>query len=128
MKVKLDPSFLLDHNSILRKVIKLKYIVKPTIEVPRKLTSVIIVEFHNAKGHQGISHTVNMMKCYFWWVGMHRDVHQHVNSCRLYIKFLPNRMYTQPTHLVILQVPFAGCAMDCISGPFQQLQRAIGML
>ena len=113
---KLDPSFLLHDNSILRKVVKFKYTVGPTIVVPRKLTSHIILEFHNAKGHQGISLTINMMRCYFWWVGMQRDMHQHINSCKLCIQFLPNRMYTQPMHLEIPQVPFTSCAMDCI-GP-----------
>ena len=66
MKTKPDPSFLLDKNSILRKIVKLKYTVEPTIVVPWKLTSLIILEFCNAKGHQGISSTVNMMKHYFW--------------------------------------------------------------
>ena len=45
---------------------------------------------------------------------MCRDIHQHVNSCMLCIQFLPNRIYTQPMHLGILQVPFTGCTMDCI--------------
>ena len=114
MKKKPDPNFLLDDNSILRKVVKLKYTIEPTIVVPRKLISLIIVEFHNAKGHWCISHTVNMRRHYFWWIGMWRDVHQHINSCKLCIQFLPKRMYTQPMHLEILQVPFASCAMDCI--------------
>ena len=92
-----------------QKEVKLKYTVEQTIVVPRKLTSLIIVEFHNAEGHQGISCTVNMMRHYFWWVGMCRDVHQHVNSCKLCIQFLPNRM-----HLEIPPVPFTGCTMDCI--------------
>ena len=116
MKKKPDPSFLLDHNSILRKVIELKYTTEPAIVVPRKLTSIIIIEFHNAKGHQGISRTVTMIKCYFWWIGMWGDVHQHINTCKLCIQFLPSKMYTHPLHLEIPQVPFAGCTMDCI-GP-----------
>ena len=47
---------------------------------------------------------------------MWRDVHQHIITCRLCIQFLPNKIYTQPMHLEIPQVPFAGCTMDCI-GP-----------
>ena len=105
------------------KVVKLKYSVELTTEVPRKLTSLIIVESHNVKGHQGIGCTVNMIRCYFRWVGMHRDVHQHVNSCKLCIQFLTNRVYAQPMHLEIPQVPFTRCAMDCIRS--QQLQRAL---
>ena len=83
--------------------------------MPRKLTSLIIIEFHNGKGHQGISYTVNMIRCYFWWVSMHRDIHQHINSCQLCIQFLPNWLYTLPMHLEIPNALFAGCAMDCIS-------------
>ena len=117
MKKKPDPCFLLDDNSILRKVVKLKCTIEPTIVVPRKLTFLIIVEFHNTKGHQGICHTVDLMRHYFWWIGMQRDVHQHINSCKFCIQFLLNRMYTQPKHLEIPQVIFASCTMDCIGPP-----------
>ena len=113
---KLDGSFVLDENSILWKMVRLRYTKEPTIVVPRRLTCLIIVEFHNGKGHQGISHTVNMIRHYFWWDGMHRDVHQHISSCQLCIQFLPNQLYTQSMHLEVPKVPFAGCAMDCI-GP-----------
>ena len=60
-----DPNFPLDHNSILRKLIKLKYNIEPALVVPRKLASIIVIEFHNAKGHQGMGRTVNMTRCYF---------------------------------------------------------------
>ena len=45
---------------------------------------------------------------------MWRDVHQHVNTCKSCIQFLPNRIYMQLMHLEILQLPFTGCAMDSI--------------
>ena len=48
MKTQPDPNFLLEKNNILRKIIKLKYTVEPTVVVPRKLTSLIILDFHNA--------------------------------------------------------------------------------
>ena len=116
MKTKLDFSFILDEHSILKKAVKLKYTMELTIVVPKKLTSLIILEFYDAKGHQGISHTVNMIRHHFWWTSMWRDVHQHINTCQLRIQFLPNRVNTQPMHLAIPQVPFTCCAMDCI-GP-----------
>ena len=116
MKTKSDPNFLLDENSILRKVVKLKYTVEPTIVATRKLTCLIILEFHNVNHHQGVSHMVSMMRHYLWWIGIWRDVHQHINSCKLCIQFLPNRIYMQLMHLEIPQVPFASCAMDYI-GP-----------
>ena len=59
-----DPSSILDENSIFRKAVKLKYTVEPTIVVPKKLTNIIIFEFCDEKGHQGISWTVNMMQRY----------------------------------------------------------------
>ena len=37
IKMKPDPNFILDENSILRKAVKLKYSVEPTIVVPRKI-------------------------------------------------------------------------------------------
>ena len=114
MKKKPDLNFLLDHNSFLRKVIKLKYTIESAIVVPRKLTSIIIIEFHNAKGHQSISRTVNMIRSYFWWIGMRRDMHQHISTCKLCIQFLPIKMYTQSLHLEIPWVPFTGCTSDCI--------------
>ena len=108
--------FVLDENGMLHMFVRLKYTVEPTIVVPRKLTFLIIVGFHNGKGHQRISYTVNIIRHYFWSVSMCRDIHQHINSCQLCIQFLPNCLYTLPMHLEISKVPFAGCAMDCI-GP-----------
>ena len=65
MRTKQDHSFMQADNSILRKVVRLRYTIEPIIVVPRKLTSLIIVEFHKCKGHQGISCTMNMIICYF---------------------------------------------------------------
>ena len=46
---------------------------------------------------------------------MYRDIHQHISNCQLCIQFLPNQLYTQPMHLEIPRLPFAGCTMDCIA-------------
>ena len=54
------------------------------------------------------------MRCYFWWIGMQRDIHQHVNSCKLCIQFLTNRVYIQLMHLEIPQVALTGFVLDCI--------------
>ena len=94
----------------------IRYTIEPTIVVPRKLICLIIVEFHNGKGHQSISCTVNIIRHYFWWTSMCGDIHQHISSCQLCIQSLPNQLYTQSMHLEIPKVPFTGCAMDCI-GP-----------
>ena len=78
--MKQNHSFTLDNNSILWKMVRLRYTIEPTIVVTRKLTSLIIVKFHNGKGHQGISCTRNMISHYLWWVGMHRDIHHHISN------------------------------------------------
>ena len=49
MKTKQDQNFMFEADNILRKVVKLRYTIEPTI-VPIKLTSLIIVEFNNGKG------------------------------------------------------------------------------
>ena len=98
--------FMLDKNGMLLKFVMLKYTIEPTMVIPRILTSLIIIEFHSGKGHQDISCTVNMIRCHFWWGGICRDVHQHINSCQLCIQFLSNQLYTQPMHLDIPKVPF----------------------
>ena len=99
LRTKCNGSFVLDENGILQKMVRIRYTIAPTIVVPRKLTCPIIIEFHNGKGHWGINCTVNMIRCYFWWGGMCRDVHQHIRSCQLCIQFPPNQLYTQPMHL-----------------------------
>ena len=108
LRTKGDSSFMLDENGILLKMVRLRYTIEPTIVVPRKLTFLIIVDFHNGKGDQGISCTVNMIGCNFWWVGMHRHIHQHISSCQLCIQFLPNWLYAQPMHL---DIPSPSCWM-----------------
>ena len=54
--------FILDNNRILRKIVKLKYTVEPTIFIPRKLKQKIIFDFHEGKGHQGITQTTHMIR------------------------------------------------------------------
>ena len=51
------------NNNLLRKVVKLRYTVESTIVVPIKLTLLIIVEFHNGKGHQGYQLHCKHDKC-----------------------------------------------------------------
>ena len=45
---------------------------------------------------------------------MRRDIQQCIDTCKLFLQFLPNKVYTQPMYLEIPQVPFAGCAMASI--------------
>ena len=90
---KTRPQLHLRWEQHLKKAVKLRYSIVPTILVPRKLMNIIILEFHNGKGHQEISHAVNMMQRYFWWIGIQRDIHQHINIHKLCTQFLPNKIY-----------------------------------
>ena len=106
IEIKPDPSFILDKNGILRKVVKLKYTIEPTIVVPRKWTNIIILQFHNGKGHSGnqpdCQHDAKILLV-DWNEERHSSAYKH---CKLCIQFLPNKVYTQLMHLEIPQVPF----------------------
>ena len=65
IRSKEEDGWVLNKNGILLKFIKLKYTIESTIVVLRKLTSLIIIEFHNDKGHQCINCTVNMISAIF---------------------------------------------------------------
>ena len=51
IKTKPDPCLILDENSILRNAVKLKYTDEAAIVIPRKLTNIISLEFHNGEGN-----------------------------------------------------------------------------
>ena len=84
------------------------------IIVPKSLISSIIYEYHECKGHQGITRMINMIQRYFWWPHMRSSIYQHIKTCKLCAQFLANKVNTKPMHLKIPQVPFAGCTMDSI--------------
>ena len=86
MRSKQGQNFMLNENNILRKAVKLRYTIEPTIVVPRKLTSLIIVEFHNGKGQQ-LHHKHDKMLLL---------VGRHVQRCTLTHPQLPV-MYTVST-------------------------------
>ena len=46
MKTKPDPNFLLDEHSILRKAVKLKYTIEPTIVAPRNIICQLCYGLH----------------------------------------------------------------------------------
>ena len=109
---KLD--FELDNKGVLRKLVQLCHTWESTIVIPKSLINNIIYEYHECRGHQGITRTVNMVCRYFWWPGMRQSIYQHIRICKLCVQFLPNKISTRPMHLKTPQVPFAGCAVDTI--------------
>ena len=97
--------FIIDNNGILRKIVKLKYTVGPTIVIPRKLKQRIIFDFHEGKVHQGITWTIHMIRWYFWWIGLHLDVQHYISTCKLCAQVLANQIIKQPMHLDIPNIP-----------------------
>ena len=85
-----------------------------TAAVPKSPVNNIIYEYHECRGHQGVTRTVNMICSYFWWPGMRSSIYQHIRTCKLCAQFLSNKVNTKPMHLKIHQVPFAGCTVDTI--------------
>ena len=106
--------FELDDKGVPRKLVQLCHTWESTIVIPKSLINNIINEYHECRGHQGITRTVNMVHRYFWWPGMRQSIYQHIRTCKLCVQFLPNKISTRPMHLEIPQVPFAGCAVDTI--------------
>ena len=56
-----QPDFELDDKEILRKVVCLHHNWTSTVIVQKSLISSIIYEYHECRGHQGITRTVNMI-------------------------------------------------------------------
>ena len=74
--------------------------------IPRSLVAKIIYEYHECRGHSGVTKTVNIIQRYFWFQGLQSSVYSHIRTCKLCIQFLLNRIRTRPIHLEIPQMPF----------------------
>ena len=98
--------FELDDKGILGKLVWLHHTWESTIVIPNSLINNIIYEYQKCRGHQGITRTVNMVCRYFWWPDMRQSIYQHIRTCKLFVKFLPNKISSRPMHLKIPQVPF----------------------
>ena len=85
-----------------------------TTLIPFALTHTLLHKFHNCRGHQGCTRTLNSLKRKFWWKGMRRDVKYHINNHVTSSKNLPNTLYHPQLHLVIPKVPFTCIAIDTI--------------
>ena len=62
-----DTNFRVNHERLLVKQISILINTYQVYVLPQKLVHHIIKIFHNNKGHQGISRTINMMKRRFWF-------------------------------------------------------------
>ena len=90
--------------------------------MPQSLVPQVIKIFHDNKGHQGISRTVNMMKRQFWFRRMQEQVNRHMNSCMICCQHANHKVKYESKHLPILQRPFDGICLDCV-GPMERFSR-----
>ena len=110
----INDKFYLDNDNILKCKIIVNNLEVDITVTPSTLTCILMHKFHNCRGHQGCARTFNLLKRKFWWKGMRRDVRNHINSCIICSKNLPNTSYHPQLHLEIPKVPFACIAIDTI--------------
>ena len=90
--------------------------------MPQSLVPQIIKIFHENRGHQGISRSVNMMKRLFWFRRMREQVNKHVNNCMIYCQHANHKAKYESKHLPIPQRLFDGICLDCV-GPMERSSR-----
>ena len=110
----IDSSIYLNTDSILKWTVVINNLEVHTTVVPLALTHTLLHKFHNCRGHQGCTRTVNSLKRKFWWKGMWRDVKYHISNCITCLKNLPNTSCHPQLHLEIPKVPFPCIAIDTI--------------
>ena len=57
---------------------------------PNSIVSIILHELYNSKGHQGIIHTFETIRRFYWWLKLHQDIVKHINRYNIFAKNLPN--------------------------------------
>ena len=82
--------------------------------IPKSLVAKIIYEYHECRGHPGVTKTVNMIQRYFWFERSQSSVYSHFRTCKLWVQFLLNRIRTIPLHLGIAKIPFYTICLDTI--------------
>ena len=82
--------------------------------IPRSLVAKVIYEYHECRGHPGVTKTVNMIQRYFWFQGLQSSVYSYIRTCKLCIQFQLNRIRTRPLHLEITKIPFYTICLDTI--------------
>ncbi|KAJ0001800.1 hypothetical protein NQD34_001597 [Periophthalmus magnuspinnatus] len=68
--------------------------------------------------HPGVNRTLSLLKCYFWWLTVHRDTRAYVSACQICARgkafhSLPSGLL-QP--LPIPKRPWSHIAIDFVTG------------
>ena len=110
----INSSFYLNTEGILKCTLIINNLEVGAIVVSLPLTNTLIHGFHNCRGHQGWSRTLNALKRKFWWKDIWKHVKYHISNCITCSKNLPNIACHPQLHFKIPKVPFTCLAIDKI--------------
>ena len=51
--------------------------------IPKAWKYTVLMEAHDTLGHQGAIHTYCLIKCQYYWKGMHKDIRKYIANCTL---------------------------------------------
>ena len=114
--------YALNHEGLLTKQISILRNTYRVYIVPQSLVQRVIKIFHDNRGHQGISRTINMMKRRFWFRKMREQVNAYVNKCLLCCQHATHKIKYESKHLPIPNKPFDSICLDCV-GPLERSKR-----
>ena len=106
--------FMINHKGLLIKQVSILRSTYCVYIVPHYLVQQVIKIFHENRGHQGISRTINMMKRHFWFRKMREQVNMYVNKCLLCCHHVAHKVKYESKHLPILNKPIDGICLDCV--------------
>ena len=112
-------NFMLNHEGLLIKQVSILRNTYRVYVVPQSLVQLVIKIFHDNRGHQGISRTINMIKRRFWFRKMREQVNAYVNKCLLCCQHATHKVKYESKHLPIPNKPFDGICLDCV-GPLER--------
>ena len=106
--------FMINHEGLLIKQVSILRNTYRVYVVPQSLVQRVIRIFHDNRGHQGISRTINMMKRCFWFRKMQEQVNAYVNKCLLCCQHATHKVKYESKHLPMPNKPFDGICLDCV--------------
>ena len=113
-----ENDFRINHKGLLVKQVSILRNTYQVYVIPQRLVHRIIRIFHDNRGHQGISRTINMIKRRFWFRRMREQVNLHVNNCLTCCQHTTHKVKYESKHLPIPHRPFDGICLDCV-GPLE---------
>ena len=106
--------FMINHEGLLIKQVSILRNTYRVYIVLQSLVQRVIRIFHDNRGHQGISRTINMMKRCFWFRKMQEQVNTYVNKCLLSCQHATHKVKYESKHLPIPNKSFNGICLDCV--------------